>query len=84
MGYVLVDNTAAGRGKREYGTRACCHCQAALKRLPNGNMEGIFCSPCSAWRCANLKCSVCVPFMKKVDRIVDREARALALVQQRR
>ena len=45
MGYVIVDNRAAGEGFIEYDTVQCQHCQGVIKKIKRRH-TGLYCMPC--------------------------------------
>lgn len=78
MGYLLNDNRASGGELREYDTVSCKHCQAIIK-LSVGKKKKItyWCGPCSGEICEHCKSTdngVCIPFMKKLEERLRRQA----------
>ena len=52
----------------------CCHCQMQWYLQPgSGNTRG-WCASCAAPTCGAVKCRVCAPFLKKLERQLARQA----------
>lgn len=73
MGYLIIDNRAAGGELQEYDTCSCVHCQAVIK-IVRRQTRGVWC-----WRCAGPVCEMCAkhgrcePFFRKVEQQLNRQ-----------
>lgn len=84
MGHLLIDDRASGGKLREYDTVSCKHCQAVIKIeiRPKTKMCQPWCDHCFGHVCNAKACaSLCVPFFRKIDEKLRRQAyfRAIGL-----
>jgi hypothetical protein len=79
QGYYISDERASGGGVAEADVICCPHCQAVILQSA-WKVEGGFCGRCFAPICAvcaaKMDAEGCVPFLKKIDRILEENYRA--------
>lgn len=76
MGYLMIDDRAAGGKLQEFDTVSCRHCQAVMK-VVRGQPEGYYCTQCAGPICdvcGSRSRGECEPFMKKVEEKLRRQA----------
>jgi len=73
MGYLSIDDRAAGGKHTEYDTVSCKHCQAVI-RVVHRQPQGAWCLQCQGPVCDTPACaSRCVPFFLKIEAAQARE-----------
>ena len=72
QGYLFNDNRASGNGLEEADVFGCPHCQAVLKGKTS---HDYWCPKCFAPICIGcaekMETQGCLPFMKKIDAIIE-------------
>ena len=68
QGYLCISDPEGGR--REYDTFTCRHCQR-IRRVGAGG----YCRACDSFICERCVGHDCVPFMKKIEAMEERDYR---------